>query len=55
MALRIEIVQMYNGKLEIRSGDLSGSTTSSNVTKEDVLSFISNEIDELMGAEDVST
>ena len=48
MALRIEITKMYNGKLEVRIGDLTGSITSSNVTKEEVLSDISDEIDELL-------
>jgi len=47
MAIRIEIVKMYNGKLEIRIGDLTGSTTLGNVSKEEVLSEISDEIDEL--------
>jgi len=48
MALRIEIAKMYNGKLELRIGDLTGSTTSSNQTKEEVLSDISDEIDGLL-------
>ncbi len=48
MALRIEIAKMYNGKLELRIGDLTGSTTSSNQTKEEVLSDVSDEIDELL-------
>ena len=47
MAIRIEIAKMYNGKLELRIGDLTGSTTFSNASKEDVLSEISDEIDEL--------
>lgn len=42
---------MYNGKLELRIGDLDGSTTSSNTTKEEVLSDISDEIDELLKEE----
>ncbi len=54
MALRIEIAKMYNGKLEMRSGDLSGSTGSSNFTKEEVLSDISDEIDELLEDSDES-
>jgi len=48
MALRIEIAKMYNGKLELRIGDLTGSTTSSNQTKEEVLSDVADEIDELL-------
>ncbi len=48
MALRIEIAKMYHGKLEMRTGDLTGSTTSSNVTKGEVLSDISDAIDELL-------
>ncbi len=48
MALRIELAKIYNGKLEMRTGDLSGSTTSSNITKEEALSEISDEIDELL-------
>lgn len=48
MALRIEIAKMYNGKLELRIGDLTGSTTSSNQTKGEVLSDISDEIDGLL-------
>ena len=48
MALRIEIDKMYNGKLEIRTGDLSGSSTSSNFTKEEILSEISDEIDTMV-------
>ena len=48
MAIRIEITKMYNGLLELRIGDLSGSSESSNITKEEVLSEISNEIDELL-------
>ena len=55
MALRIEIAKMWNGKLELRIGDLTGSSTSSNVIKEEVLSDISDEIDELLEAEDVQT
>jgi hypothetical protein len=48
MALRIEINKMYNGKLEVRIGDLSGSTNLINATKEEVISDISDEIDTLM-------
>ncbi len=48
MALRIEIAKMHNGKLGMRIGDLTGSTTSSNFTKGEVLSDISDEIDELL-------
>lgn len=46
MALRIEISKMYNGKLELREGDLTGSTSYSNCTKEEVLSEIDSLIDE---------
>ena len=48
MAIRIEIAKMWNNKLELRIGDLSGSTTSSHILKEDVLSDISDEIDILL-------
>ena len=48
MALRIEIARMYNNKLELRIGDLTGASTSSNFTKEEVLSDISDEIDTLL-------
>ncbi len=48
MASRIEIAVMWNGKLEIRTGDLTGSTTGSNFTKEEVLSEVSDEIDNLL-------
>lgn len=48
MALRIEINQMWNGKLEMREGDLTGSTTISNVNKEDILKMVSLEIDNLI-------
>lgn len=47
MAIRIEIAKMWNEKLEMREGDLTGSTTSSNVTKEDILKEIGDLIDEL--------
>jgi len=52
MAIRIEIAKMYNGKLELRIGDLSGATSSSNFTKEEVLSDISDEIDKLLEEKD---
>ena len=48
MALRIEIAKMYNEKLELRIGDLNGSSNYYNITKEDVLSEISDEIDKLL-------
>jgi len=54
MALRIEIAKMWNGKLELRIGDLTGSSTSSNFTKEEVLSDISDEIDTLLEEKDDS-
>ena len=47
MAIRIEIAKMWNNKLEVRIGDLTGSTTLSNATKKDVLSTIGGEIDRL--------
>ncbi len=48
MAIRIEIGIMYNGGLELRDGDVDGSTNMSNFSKEEVLSHISDEIDELL-------
>ena len=48
MAIRIEIGKKYNGKLELRIGDLDGSTGMTNFTKEEILSEIANEIDELL-------
>ena len=48
MAIRIEIAKRYNGLLELRIGDLSGAAEHSNITKEEVLSDISDEIDELL-------
>ncbi len=47
MAIRIEIAKTYNNKLNLRIGDLTGSTEMSQFTKEEVLSQISDEIDEL--------
>ncbi len=47
MAVRIEIARMWNGKLEVRIGDLSGSTEHSNLTKKEVLTTISYDIDKL--------
>ena len=48
MALRIEISKMYNGRLELRIGDLSGSTTLTNISKGTILLEIGNEIDKLL-------
>jgi hypothetical protein len=53
MAIRIEIAKLYSGKLEVRIGDLSGSTTLSNVLKEDVLAEISDKIEELLKDEQI--
>ncbi len=47
MAIRIEIARMWNDKLILRVGDLSGSTEHSNISKKEVLSAIADEIDEL--------
>ncbi len=52
MALRIEIAKMYNNKLEVRIGDLDGSATMGNITKEEALSDISNEIDDMLKKEE---
>jgi len=48
MASRIEIAKMWNGKLELRIGDLTGASTSTHITKEEVLSEISDEIDKVL-------
>lgn len=48
MAIRIEIAKNYNGLLELRIGDLNGAKESGNISKEEVLSEISDEIDELL-------
>lgn len=48
MALRIEIAMKYNGLLELRIGDLDGSSTMSNVTKKDILDQVSDDIDDLI-------
>jgi len=48
MALRIEIGRMYNSKLQLRIGDVDGSSTNSNQTKEEVLADIAVEIDRLL-------
>ena len=45
--LRIEIAKMWNGKLELRTGDLLGSSTCSNITKKEVLSVISDQIGDI--------
>ena len=47
MAIRIEIAKMWNNKLKLRVGDITGSTTLSNFTKEDILREIGSEIDGL--------
>ena len=48
MSIRIEIAMNYNKKLNLRIGDLDGSIESRNFTKEEVLTEISKEIDELI-------
>ncbi len=53
MAIRIEIAKIYTGKLECRIGDLSGSSQSYNFTKEEVLSDIGDEIDNLLNSSKV--
>ncbi len=47
MAIRIEIYKVpYNEFWEIRTGDLDGSTTISNVSKETILKEINSEMEE---------
>ena len=53
MAIRIEIAKLHTGKLELRIGDLSGSSQSYSFTKEEVLSDIGDEIDILLKNQDV--
>jgi len=48
MAIRIEIAKLWNGKLELRIGDIEGSTQCSHLNKKEVLSEISDEIDNLL-------
>lgn len=47
-AIRIEITRTWrNGLWKIRIGDIVGSTTTSNITKEEVLSEIKDKMDEI--------
>lgn len=55
MAIRIEIAKLHTGKLELRIGDLSGSSSSYSFTKEEVLSEIADEIDTLLKNNDSSS
>jgi len=47
-AIRIEIAKLWNGKLSLRIGDLSSSIETIHISKEEALSDISDEIDELL-------
>lgn len=47
MALRIEIAKRYDGKLELRIGDLDGATEMTNFTEEEVLKEIQDEIKQI--------
>ena len=38
MALRIEIEKSWNGLFELREGDLTGCSTSSNITRDELIS-----------------
>ena len=53
MAIRIEIEKNYNNLLDLRIGDLTGSTEHSNISKEEVLSYIADEIDELSDKKEI--
>jgi len=46
-ALRIEICKNFRGKFDIRIGDIEGSSETSNITKEELMQEISDEIDEV--------
>ena len=48
--IHIEIAKgaFIEGRLRLRIGDVSGGTESSNITKEEALRDISDEIDELL-------
>ena len=45
--LRIEICKNFRGKFDMRIGDLEGCSESCNITKEELLSELSNELDEV--------
>lgn len=44
MVIHIQIGKGYNG-LQLRFGDVEGSTTHSNITKEEVLDYIKEELE----------
>ena len=48
MTIRIEIAKNCRNKLDLRIGDLTGASEMSNFTKEEVLSEISDEIDQIL-------
>ena len=45
--LRIEIQKNWRGKFEMRIGDIEGSSTSSNITKQELLQELSTELDDV--------
>lgn len=45
--LRIEIQKNWRGKFDMRIGDIEGSSTSSNITKQELLQELSTELDDV--------
>ena len=47
MATRIEIDKLHNDFYEIRVGDITGSSTHSNISKKELISELIDEVDKL--------